>query len=156
MVRLGLLKAFWNLKTQKLKKEDDFFQTKSAATGPSSCAELCVEKIFKQNIIWCLLFCFRLLNSKMTDPCSSLLVQKTASDRSETESTKSYNSEDLEEMKEKYDETPHDVFFEVDKENVRVLKRGDKVPCETKYKKVKNGTAAVKFRWIRLLLYYSQ
>ena len=100
-----------------------------------------------------LLFCFRLLDSRMSDSCSSL--QKTASDRSETESTKSYTSEDLDEMKEKYDETPHDVFFEVDDENVRVLKRGDKVPCETKYKKVKNGTAAVKFRWIRLLVYYS-
>lgn len=81
----------------------------------------------------------------MSEGCSGL--DKTDSMRSE-ESVTSFTSDDLEESIneiKKYKEAPHDIFYEVENEQVRVLKQGESVPCQTKYKKMKNGTAAVKF-----------
>jgi hypothetical protein len=54
---------------------------------------------------------------------------------------------DIEEDEQKeYDKAPYDIMFNFEGKELRVLKEGEEVPCETKYKKV-SSTTAVKFRF---------
>ena len=78
-------------------------------------------------------------------------LDKAFLDKSDSESICSYTSEDLEhlpDIKEKYDEAPEDVYYTGDGEHLKVLKAGEKVPCLTKYKKIRSGTALAKFGYI--------
>ena len=78
-------------------------------------------------------------------------LDKAILDNSDSESICSYTSEDLEhldDIKKKYDEAPEDVYFTCDGEHLKVLKAGEKVPCLTKYKKIRSGTALAKFGYM--------
>ena len=85
----------------------------------------------------------------MTD--SNELV-RSSSLVSEAESVASFLSDDVQEIDDdeqemkKYDKAPYDVMFNCDGKDVRVVKEGEAVPCETKYKRV-SSTTAVKFRF---------
>ena len=59
----------------------------------------------------------------------------------------SFDSDDLEDDVRAYTVAPRDIVHIVDGKTVRVLKEGEAVPCETKYKRISGGTIAVKFRW---------
>ena len=59
----------------------------------------------------------------------------------------SFDSDDLEDDVRAYTVAPRDIVHIVDGKTVRVLKEGEAVPCETKYKRISGGTIVVKFRW---------
>jgi len=73
---------------------------------------------------------------------------KSVSVCSEAESVASFLSDDLEDVDEAdmktYDVAPEDIMHEYEGKKIRVLKKGEKVPCNTKYKVV--GTTGISFR----------
>ena len=79
-------------------------------------------------------------------------LTRVDSSKSESDSIVSFMSDDLdndEEERKEYTEAPDDIKYSHGGKDVRVLKQGKKVPCETKYKKV-NDTTAIKFRFVQL------
>ena len=89
--------------------------------------------------------------SAMTD--STELV-RSESLINEADSVASFMSDDVQDIEEEeeqkelkeYDKAPHDIMFNYEGKEVRVMKEGEKVPCETKYKRV-SSTTAIKFRF---------
>ena len=73
-------------------------------------------------------------------------LEKQMSDSSSC-SVQSFNSEDLIEEDPTYEEAPHDLFSDtVELGRILVLKKGEKVPCRTKYKSKKGGDCFIRFR----------
>lgn len=77
----------------------------------------------------------------------SNMMARSVSVQSEADSVTSFLSDDIEDVEEEpkeYIEAPYDIMYDYEGKEVRVLKEGERVPCETTYKKV-NSTTAIKF-----------
>ena len=83
-----------------------------------------------------------LQNLKMSIPGD---LTRSDSAKSEADSVTSFLSDEFEEDTNDYTEAPHDIKYTHDGKEVRVMKKGETVPGETKYKRV-SETEAIKFR----------